>query len=505
MALISMAQSSADHPTDPSKYLWTVLSVTTLGAFMAGLDTRIVVVGLDAVAGALHADIEQALWFTQAYMLGSTLMLLLVGRLADLYGRVRLYLAGFAVFTVGSLLSGLSPNPLLLIASRFVQGLGGGILNTVSAAIVTDAAAYGPLAFALSVNSLAFRLGSILGLTLGGLIIGLFDWRLIFWINVPVGVAAVIWGRRTLREIYKPREQKSMDWLGFALFTVFTFSILLALTFEGYGLSYRKIANAMYALSMASLAGFTLWELRQSHPLLDLRLFKVWSFTGGVVAQFLNAVAFGSVMLLLTLYFEVAKSMSPSETGLLLMPFELSFLAFSLISGKLSDKYGYVGFAILGLFVGSLALLVLSSISLSTPYWQVALGSALLGAGNGLFMSPNTSAIMSSVPEERRGVASALRNVLFNLGMTLSLNISVLLLSSRLSYDLITKLLLGAELDEAQLAAGRSSLALALGEAFRVLALVNLSAAVFSVSRVRGKRVLNFKTPEYGGLTCPGS
>ncbi|PLJ78453.1 MFS transporter [Infirmifilum sp. SLHALR2] len=485
-----MAQRPADRPTDPSKYLWTVLSVTTLGAFMAGLDTRIVVVGLDAVAGALHADIEQALWFTQAYMLGSTLMLLLVGRLADLYGRVRLYLAGFAVFTLGSLLSGLSPNPLFLIASRFVQGLGGGILNTVSAAIVTDAAAYGPLAFALSVNSLAFRLGSILGLTLGGLIIGLFDWRLIFWINVPVGVAAVIWGRRTLREIYKPREQKSVDWLGFALFTVFTLSILLALTFEGYGLSYRKIANALYALSMASLAGFTLWELRQSHPLLDLRLFKVWSFTGGVVAQFLNAVAFGSVMLLLTLYFEVAKSMSPLETGLFLMPFELSFLAFSLISGGLSDKYGYVGFAILGLFVGSLALLVLSGISLSTPYWQVALGSVLLGVGNGLFMSPNTSAIMSSVPEVRRGVASALRNVLFNLGMTLSLNISVLLLSSRLSYDLITKLLLSAELDEAQLAAGRSSLALALGEVFRVLALVNLCAAVFSVSRVGGKRTV---------------
>jgi len=138
--------------------------------------------------------------------------------------------------------------------------------------------------------------------------------------------------------------------------------------------------------------------------------------------------------------------------------------------------------------VGSLALLVLSGISLSTPYWQVALGSALLGAGNGLFVSPNTSAIMSSVPEERRGVASALRNVLFNLGMTLSLNISVLLLSSRLSYDLITKLLLSAELDEAQLAAGRSSLALALGEALRVLALVNLSAAVFSFSRVERKK-----------------
>jgi len=467
------------------KYLWTVLSVTTIGAFMAGLDTRIVVVGLDAVAKALHADIEQALWFTQAYMLGSTLMLLLVGRLADLYGRVKLYVAGFLVFTIGSLLAGTSTSPEMLISTRFLQGLGGGILGTVSAAIVTDAAAGGPLAFALSVNSLAFRIGSLLGLTLGGLIIGLWDWRYIFWINVPVGLLASWWGLKALRETYRPVEAKKMDWPGFLAFTAFMVSILLALTFEAYGLSYRRIVNILLSSSLVSLVVFGLWELRSRHPLLDLRLFRVWGFTGGVIAQFLNAIAFGSVMLLFTLYFEVGKGVSAAGTGLLILPYELSFLVFSLLSGKLSDKYGYVYFSIAGLLIGSAALFILSGLTLSTPYHVFALGSALLGAGNGLFISPNNSAIMSSVPEHRRGIASALRNVLFNLGLTLSLNISVLLLSSRLSYSLITKLLISAELDQATLDSGRRYLALAIGETFRILGIVNLSAAIFSFSRVK--------------------
>ncbi|MEZ0345601.1 MAG: MFS transporter [Infirmifilum sp.] len=471
-----------------SRYLWTVLSVTTLGAFMAGLDTRIVLVGLDTVANALHADIEQALWFTQAYMLGSTLMLLLVGRLADLYGRVKLYLVGFAIFALGSFLAGLSTSPLMLIAFRFLQGLGGGILNTVSAAIVTDAAVGGPLAFALSINSLAFRLGSLLGLTLGGLIIGLWDWRFIFWINVPVGVWAILWGRRALKETYKPRETPEMDWIGFVAFTIFNFAILLALTFEGYGLSYRRITTFLTALSMISLLTFVVWELKTKHPILDLKLFRVWSFTGGVIAQFLNAIAFGSVMLLLTLYFEVAKGASAAETGILLLPFELTFLVFSLLSGRLADAYGYVGFAIAGLIIGSIALFILSGVNLDTQYLYIALGSALLGAGNGMFISPNSSAIMSSVPEQRRGVASAIRNVLFNIGMTISLNISVLLLSSRLSYGLITKLMLAAEIDTAELASGRHALAIAIGEAFRILALVNLSAAIFSFTRINTSR-----------------
>ena len=478
-------QDNASDKIKRSKYLWTVLSVTTIGAFMAGLDTRIVVVGLDAVANALHADIEEALWFTQAYMLGSTLMLLLVGRLADLYGRVKLYIAGFVVFTLGSLLAGFSLNPLMLILTRFFQGLGGGILTTVSAAIVTDAAVGGPLAFALSINSLAFRIGSLIGLTLGGLIIGLWDWRLIFWINVPVGIFATLWSRAVLKETYTTREAKKMDWPGFTAFTVFMVSVLLALTFEGYGLSYRRLVNALAVTSLASLISFAIWQLKIDYPILDLRLFKIWSFTGGVIAQFLNSIAFGSVMLLLTLYFEVAKGFSATETGILILPFELSFLVFSLLSGRLSDIYGYVTFAITGLLIGSLALFILSTISLETPYIYVALGSILLGAGNGLFLSPNTSSIMSSVPEHRRGIASAIRNVLFNLGMTISLNVSVLLLSKRLSYDLITKLLLATELDTATLTTGRHALASAIGEAFHILAIVNLSAALFSFSRLK--------------------
>ncbi|MGC9108139.1 MAG: MFS transporter, partial [Infirmifilum sp.] len=278
---------------------------------------------------------------------------------------------------------------------------------------------------------------------------------------------------------------KKMDWPGFLAFTAFMVSILLALTFEAYGLSYRTIVNILLSSSLVSLVVFVLWELRSRHPLLDLRLFRVWGFTGGVIAQLLNAIAFGSVMLLFTLYFEVVKGVSAAGTGLLILPFDLFYIVFSLLGGKLSDKYGPVYFAITGLFIGSAALFILSGLTQSTPNTVFILESVLLGAGNGLFVTPNNTAIMSSVPANRRGIASALRNVVFYLGLTLSLNLSVLLLSSRVSYSLITKLVMSSKLDTATLESARSSLALAIGETFRVLGIINLSAAIFSFSRVK--------------------
>ncbi|ABL79036.1 MFS transporter [Thermofilum pendens] len=472
--------------TAHKKYLLTALSITTLGAFMAGLDARIVVVGLDVIASALKADIEEALWFTQAYMLGSTLMLLLAGKLADLYGRVKLYAYGFLLFTLGSILSGAAATPLQLAASRFLQGLGAGVLTTLSATIITDVAVGGPLAFALSINSLAFRLGSILGLTASGLIIGLLGWRGIFYVNVPVGIAGAILSRKRLRETYTPREKPLIDWVGFCLFTVSLLGLLLALTFYAYGLSYRSFARLLLLVSAACFLLFIAVEARSDHPILDLSLFRIWGFTGGNIAQFLNAVAFGAVMLLLTLYYEVALRKSAFETGISLLPFELSFLAFGLLSGRLSDRYGYVKFAILGLLVGSLAQLLLGGLTVSTSPALVAAYSALLGAGNGLFLSPNTSAIMSSVPPERRGVASAIRAIVFNVGMTISLNIAVILISTRIPYETVTQLLVGAELMTSDTATSRALLVDAIAYTFRVLALVNLSAALFSFTRLKG-------------------
>ncbi len=183
------------------EYKWTVLTVTTVGVLMSGIDGRIVVIGLPTVAAALHADAEQAIWFTQAYTIGSTIALLFIGRVSDIFGRVKVYTLGFTVITAGSVLTSLSTSPDIFIASRIFQGLGSSALFANSVAIVTDAFPSGELGRALGINSVAYRTGSMLGLTLSGLILSIADWRFLFYINIPVGIFGTLWAHRRLREL----------------------------------------------------------------------------------------------------------------------------------------------------------------------------------------------------------------------------------------------------------------------------------------------------------------
>src|SRR6266704_3382211 len=194
---------------------------------MAGLDSRIVIVGLPSVAASLGADLEQAIWITQSYVLGSTVALLLVGRISDIVGRVKLYTSGFAVFTLGSLLTSLALDPAQVIAFRAIQGLGSAILFTNSAAMIVDATPSQELGLSLGINQVAFRMGSMAGLTLSGIILSFLDWRALFYVNVPIGIFGTAWARFRLREIGKLERGAPIDWGGFAAFTVFTTGLLM--------------------------------------------------------------------------------------------------------------------------------------------------------------------------------------------------------------------------------------------------------------------------------------
>ena len=189
------------------EYKWAVLTVTTVGILMAGIDARIVLVGLPSVATALGADAEQAVWFTQAYLLGSTAILLLAGRITDLFGRVRVYTGGFIVFTVGSALASISQNPLEVIVFRAIQGIGSGILITNSVVMIVDATPEDELGFALGLNQIAFRFGAMAGLTLSGVIISFLDWRALFYVNVPIGVFGTLWARRQTQRALGARKE----------------------------------------------------------------------------------------------------------------------------------------------------------------------------------------------------------------------------------------------------------------------------------------------------------
>jgi EmrB/QacA subfamily drug resistance transporter len=405
---------------------------------MDGIDSRIVIIGLPQVAAALHADVEQAIWFTQSYVLVGTVVLLLIGRVTDIVGRVRIYTTGFAIFTVGSALTSLSQNPDQFIVWRGLQGLGVAMLFINSVAMIVDSTPKKDLGLSLGINQIAFRFGAMAGLTLSGLILSFFDWRVLFYINIPIGLFGTFWAHHRLKEIAKVERKSPIDWLGFASFSISITTFLLALTYDAYGLSEAGTVYALLIISVVTLLIFIWQERRQAHPLLDMSLLKIREFTGGVIAQLLNAVAWGAFLLLLSLYFQLILDMSPLAAGVSIIPFDIAFLLVGPVSGRLSDKFGHLPFTTSGLALSSVALFSFSTMTISTPISLVIFHMMLVGAGMGLFVSPNISSVMSSVPEQRRGIASAFRATFFQVGYVISLNAAVLIMTLVVPYQTIT-------------------------------------------------------------------
>jgi MFS family permease len=284
------------------EYKWTVLTVTTVGVLMSGIDDRIVIVGLPQVAAALHADAEQAIWFTQSYALTSTIFLLFIGRITDMWGRIKVYNVGFIIFTVGSALTSLSLTPNEVIAFRMVQGLGASMLFTNSAALIADSTPAKELGLHLGVNNLAYRFGAMAGLTLSGVILAFVDWRALFYINVPIGIFGTIWAYKRLKEMATPEKGAPFDWVGFITFTTFITSFLLALTYAAYGLGEEDFVIVLSLIATGTFISFLKNERKRESPLLDLGLLKIKEFTGAVMAQLLNAITWGSMLLLLSLF-----------------------------------------------------------------------------------------------------------------------------------------------------------------------------------------------------------
>jgi EmrB/QacA subfamily drug resistance transporter len=468
------------------QYKWTVLTVTTVGVLMSGVDGRIVVIGLPTVAAFLHSDAEQAIWFTQAYTIGSTIALLFIGRVSDIVGRVKVYTVGFTVFTIGSLLTSASISPDTFIAARIFQGLGSAALFANSAAIITDSFPTNELGRALGVNSVAFRFGSMLGLTLSGLILSVADWRFLFYINIPVGIFGTLWAHRRLHEIGQRESGSPMDWVGFATFTLFITSFLLMLTFAAYGTQESSIVALLGLTAAVSIVAFVKVERGRSHPLLDFRLLRLREFAGGVTAQLLNAMAWGSFILTVSLYLQLVKGLAPIQAGVFIIPFDIAFLLVGPASGRLSDKFGTLPFATVGLSTISASLLLFSTVDVSTPFSTLIVYLIIGGAGMGFFVSPNISSIMGSVPAHIRGVASGLRATFFNVGFTISFNITILVLSFYVPYAIVSSIISGAAGAPAPIE-DRAMFSAGLDSVYRVLAVINTIAIVPSL--LRGRRV----------------
>src|SRR5881409_539939 len=390
-------------------YKWVVLTVTTVGIFMATLDASIIIVGLPTVVNDLHTNIVVGIWIITIYRLAITVFLVTIGRVADLFGRVRLYTWGFAVFTVGSLLPGLSPTAEFLLAFRLIQGTGAALLFVNGVAIVTDAfAGTGQLGKGIGLNQVAINAGTITGYTLSGILIvtPIIGWRSIFLVNVPVGIFGTYWSRKRLREISAPAAKEQFDIPGAVTFSGAITSLLLGLTLGGLD---SPITVLLLLTSLVLTVIFLSIERHTKSPVLDLSLFKNRVFTIGNLSNLFSGLAFASLAFVMTLYFQLVRGFSAYNAGLALIPLEATLLLVGPSSGSLSDKYGARGLSTLGLSIASIGFVLMSGLNIDTPYIQVAIWLSLVGFGIGLFRSPNASSVMGAVPPSRRGISSGTR------------------------------------------------------------------------------------------------
>jgi len=428
------------------EYKWTALTVTTVGATMGGIDTRIAIIGLPTIASQLNAGAEEVVWITQAYLLSATIFLLVFGRIADIFGRVKLYNLGFIVFTVGSALCALSINPYMLISCRFLQGSGAALISANSAAIITDATPRNELGSMLGINATGFRVGAMAGLTLSGLILSVVDWRGLFYVNIPIGIFGTVWAHIRLREIAAKDTSRQMDWTGFVLFSVGLTLVLLALTFLGYGFALSLGEGIVFFIvGLTLLIVFFRYESKKHSPLLDPKLFSIRPFAMGNIAQLLLGLAWAGILLLVPLYLQLGLGYTPLQAGIAVLPLELSYLFSTLASGKLSDRYDPRILAILGLAIIAAGLVIVSTFGETVLYAVVAFALTLIGIGSGFFTMPLSRAIMASVPPIRRGVASAFMNTIFNIGFTASYGLIILLITLGIPYSALSTLLQNAQ------------------------------------------------------------
>jgi MFS family permease len=428
------------------RYQWVALTNTTMAVFMSSLDGMIILIALPAIFNGIHLDplapanIAYLLWMIMGYRLVQAVFVVNLGRLGDILGRVRIYNLGFVVFAVASILLSLDPftsthAALWLIGWRFLQAFGGSMLAANSAAILTDAFPRERRGFALGVNQTAILAGQFIGLTAGGLLAA-WDWRAVFWVNVPVGIAGTLWAYFRLRD-NGLRQPARIDWWGNATFAIGLSAILVAVTYgiqsyDGRTMGWSNPAViAGLAGGAALLAVFVAIERRVAEPLFQLRLFKIRAFTAGNLTGFTARLAYGGLQFVLIIWLQGVwlplhgynYSQTPLWAGIFVLPMTAGFFIAGPLSGTLSDRFGARWFASGGMFLFALSFVGLLLLPVNFPYLAFALLIALNGVGLGMYSSPNSSSIMSSVPAEYRGVASGMRSTFQNSGTSLSIGV----------------------------------------------------------------------------------
>ncbi len=411
------------------KYKHVVLTNTTIGSFMSQLDSNIVLISLPTIIRELPGTTTfDALWVIMGYILVTATLLLTFGRLADIYGRVKLYNLGFAVFTIGSGLCSISQNGTSLVIFRLIQGIGGALIFSNNAAILTDAFPLNERGWAIGINLVFGVSGSVIGLVAGGVLTAALGWRSIFWINLPVGIFATSWAYARLKEVGVLQKER-LDPLGNGLFAIGLSIFLLGMTLGAIS-GFSAIDDAMMIVGLVMVVGFVYVETRVPSPMMDLSLFRIRAFSAGMFSNLLASISRGAVLLLLVFYFEGALLLDALTAGILLIPFSIAFVSVGPLSGYLSDRYGARAFSTGGLIVSAVALVWFAILPANVSYTLLVLPMILSGIGGGMFVAPNISSIMSASPAARRGIAAGISATMITTGFLLSLGVAFVIMAT---------------------------------------------------------------------------
>jgi MFS family permease len=430
----------------PDRYKWVALSNATLAVLLATLDGSITIIAMPDIFRGIHLDplvpanSFYLLWMILGYLVVTSVLIVSLGRLGDMVGRVKIYNLGFVIYTVASLLLAIDwmtgrNGATYLIVMRLVQGVGGACLLANAAAIITDAFPTHQRGMALGINNIVGVSGTFIGLVLGG-ILAPIDWRLVFLISVPVGIFGTVWAYTGLRELSTPRAAR-VDWAGNLTFALGLVLLMTAVTYgirpaggHPIGWGSTKVL-ALLAASAASLIAFVAIERRVTDPMFRLPLFRIRAFTFGTLSTFLSAVSRGGLMFMLIIWLQgiwlpqhgYDFTETPLWAGIYMLPLTVGLLLAGPASGYFSDRYGARPFATAGMVLTAVGfgLLMLLPTDFSYPVFGAIL--FLIGASMGLFASPNRAAVMNSLPRRDRGAGGAMNQTFQNSAQVLSIGI----------------------------------------------------------------------------------
>ncbi len=402
--------------TQKSSYKWWVFAALAIGLFASAADNSSVVIALPTIADHFGTDLPTTQWVVIGYLLTISAFLMPMGRLSDIVGRKRVYVIGYIVFAVAAVLAGLSSNVLSLILFKVLQGVGAGMTQGTSMAMMVAAFPANERGKSLGLQMSVVGVGAVAGPPLAGFLVSTLGWRSVFFTASIMGVISVIAAFIVLdeRRMRQASTQSSFDWLGAALSTMALVTFLIAMTL-GPRVGWISPLIVGASLAVVALVGvFVWWELRVSEPMLDVRFFKRKLFALGVSASFINFLGMSSVRFLMPFYLQAVLGYSAGQVGLIIVPGAFTMIVMGPLSGRLSDRFGWRLLNIGGLLVSTAGLFTMASLRVDSPVGWAMAGIILQSAGTSTFNAPNNSSILSAVPQSKYGVVSGFLSAIRN-------------------------------------------------------------------------------------------